>query len=162
MYNLERPDDAFGRCKSTSRGGNRTMREGTARREPEDGHQTWKGTPTCTGHFLPPRRDGSFHRGYCGSSRRGRRAAGCRDPRHDQIAVRQAHGTGQQARLQGPAWDVLAIALDPAGGEERDPVRGELGRLLGQRGHRSKSCKTSAAPVRSCSSRIIRSSRSSA
>jgi len=36
--------------------------------------------------------------------------------------------------FQGSAWDVLAIALDPIGGEERDPVRGELGRLLGQRG----------------------------
>jgi hypothetical protein len=37
--------------------------------------------------------------------------------------------------LHGMFW---AIALDPAGGEERDPVRGELGRLLGQRGRRQK------------------------
>ena len=61
--------------------------------------------------------------------------------RHDQIAVRQAYGAGQQARFRRSPRDVLAIALDPFGGEKRDPVRGELGRLLRQRGDRSEAAR---------------------
>ena len=69
-------------------------------------------------------RPGRFRRISRGRSCQLKRVTGPSDLGHDQIRLQEAHGTSQPARFPGFARDVLAIPLDPSGGEERDPSEG--------------------------------------